>query len=108
MHLSQLWLFIAAFALVAFALPTPDESPLTRPGDVRIGTVKKLPGNPEIMYVACRIRKYVVNGDAQEARRLKDAYKDTLTMEAVAAAIIAQIAITMLSLPNFASVHCKF
>ncbi|KAJ0423165.1 hypothetical protein BJY00DRAFT_58908 [Aspergillus carlsbadensis] len=61
--------------------------------------------NPEIMYVACRIRKYVVNGDAREASRLKDAYKDTLTMEAVAAAIIAQIAITMLSLPNFDSVH---
>jgi hypothetical protein len=86
--------------------------------------------NPEITHVAARIRKYVVDGDAQEARKLKDAYKDTLTMEAVAvsvnpltaysvgsrnlvesvmtwvqAAIIAQIAITMLSLPNFDNVH---
>ncbi|KAL3484850.1 hypothetical protein BJX62DRAFT_229977 [Aspergillus germanicus] len=61
--------------------------------------------NPEITHVAARIRKYVVDGDAQEAKRLKDAYKDTLTMEAVAAAIIAQIAITMLSLPNFDNVH---
>ncbi|KAL2859353.1 hypothetical protein BJX68DRAFT_261791 [Aspergillus pseudodeflectus] len=81
------------------------------------------------MHVACRIRKYVVNGDAQEAKKVKDAYKDTLAMEAVAvsiacskplilewklvgplvtciqAAIIAQIAITMISLPNFDSVH---
>ncbi|KAL3444279.1 hypothetical protein BJX65DRAFT_311057 [Aspergillus insuetus] len=81
------------------------------------------------MDVACRIRKYVVKGDAQEAKKVKDAYKDTgngsccseynlleahsslvlepagISMTCVQAAIIAQIAITMLSLPNFDSVH---
>lgn len=31
-----------------------------------------------------RIRKYILNGESQEAIRLKDSFKDTLALEAVA------------------------
>lgn len=81
--------------------------------------------------VTYRIRKYVLNGNAEEALRLKNSYKDTFAMEAVAvsifnfedkaivwkndssmlterfskAAIIAQIAITMPGLADFDTIH---
>lgn len=39
--------------------------------------------NPEPLGVTRRIRRYVLNG-AKEAWRLKESYRDTLAMEAVA------------------------
>ncbi|KAL2824477.1 hypothetical protein BDW59DRAFT_147408 [Aspergillus cavernicola] len=60
---------------------------------------------PHLQYVTQRIRKYVLYGDTNEAWRLKESYKDTFALEAVSAAIIAQIAITMLGLDNFGNIH---
>jgi hypothetical protein len=37
----------------------------------------------DVPQVTHRIRKYVLNGDAQEAWRLKESYKDTFALEAV-------------------------
>ncbi|KAL3471158.1 hypothetical protein BJX99DRAFT_266971 [Aspergillus californicus] len=60
--------------------------------------------NIDVLGVTRRIRRYVLK-DAQEAWRLKESYRDTLAMEAVASAIIAQISITVLSLSNFDTVY---
>ncbi|KAF2497308.1 hypothetical protein BU16DRAFT_536981 [Lophium mytilinum] len=60
---------------------------------------------PDTILVTRRIRKYVLNGDTTEAWRLKESYKDTFAMEAIAAAIIAQIAITMPGLADFGNIH---
>lgn len=38
---------------------------------------------PDVPLVTHRIRKYVLNGDATEAWRLKESFKDTLALEAV-------------------------
>jgi hypothetical protein len=38
----------------------------------------------DVFPVTHRIRKYVLDGDAKEALRLKESYKDTFAMEAVA------------------------
>ncbi|KAF2185628.1 hypothetical protein K469DRAFT_665261 [Zopfia rhizophila CBS 207.26] len=57
---------------------------------------------PQVTY---RIRNYVLNGDAKEALRLKESYKDTFALEAVSAAIIAQITITMPGLSDFGNIH---
>lgn len=42
--------------------------------------------NPEPLGVTRRIRRYVLN-DAKEAWRLKESYRDTLAMEAVAVSV---------------------
>ncbi|KAL3430175.1 hypothetical protein BDV09DRAFT_202369 [Aspergillus tetrazonus] len=60
--------------------------------------------NIEVLGVTHRIRRYVLK-DAKEAWMLKESYRDILAMEAVASAIIAQIAITVLSLSNFDNVY---
>ncbi|KAL4971076.1 uncharacterized protein BDV14DRAFT_194854 [Aspergillus stella-maris] len=60
---------------------------------------------PEIYRVTLRIRNYVLRGGYTEAWRLKESYRDPLALEAVAAAIIAQIAITMLGLDGFGNIH---
>ncbi|KAL4953685.1 hypothetical protein BDW69DRAFT_205700 [Aspergillus filifer] len=60
---------------------------------------------PEIYRVTLRIRNYVLKGGYAEAWRLKESYRDPLALEAVAAAIIAQIAITMLGLDGFGNIH---
>jgi hypothetical protein len=39
---------------------------------------------PEVIQLTYRIRRYVLNGDANEAWRIKESYKDTFAMEAVA------------------------
>ncbi|OJJ69771.1 hypothetical protein ASPBRDRAFT_640027 [Aspergillus brasiliensis CBS 101740] len=59
----------------------------------------------DVTRVTHRIRKYVLNGDTNEAWTLKSSYKDTFSLEAVSATIIAQIAITMLGLANFGNIH---
>ncbi|CEL10458.1 hypothetical protein ASPCAL13577 [Aspergillus calidoustus] len=46
MQISQLWIVLTAFALVACALPTTNEIPTTKAGAIRVGTVTKLPGKP--------------------------------------------------------------
>ncbi|KAF7513637.1 hypothetical protein GJ744_008931 [Endocarpon pusillum] len=61
--------------------------------------------NLDTIPLTHRIRKYVLDGDSKEAWRLKESYKDTFAMEAVAAAITAQIAITMPGLPDFGTIH---
>ena len=38
----------------------------------------------DVIRVTYRIRKYVLDGDTKEAWRLKESYKDTFSMEAVA------------------------
>ncbi|PLB48133.1 hypothetical protein P170DRAFT_510822 [Aspergillus steynii IBT 23096] len=55
--------------------------------------------------VTHRIRKHVVHGDPKEAWRLKESYRDTFALQAVSAAIIAQISITMLGLDNMGNIH---
>ncbi|KAL4795124.1 hypothetical protein BDV19DRAFT_389527 [Aspergillus venezuelensis] len=60
---------------------------------------------PEIYRVTLRVRNYVLKGGYTEAWRLKESYRDPLALEAVAAAIIAQIAITMLGLDGFGNIH---
>ncbi|EXJ66642.1 uncharacterized protein A1O5_10313 [Cladophialophora psammophila CBS 110553] len=67
-------------------------------------------GKSDLPPITYRIRKYVLNGDAMEAWRLKSSYKETFALEAVSkicwkAAIIAQIAITMPGLANFGTIH---
>ncbi|KAI9679008.1 MAG: hypothetical protein M1822_007434 [Bathelium mastoideum] len=59
----------------------------------------------DIPQVTHRIRRYVLNGDSMEAWRLKESYKDTFALQAVSAAIIAQIAITMPGLSYFGNIH---
>ncbi|KAL3462483.1 hypothetical protein BJX64DRAFT_288385 [Aspergillus heterothallicus] len=73
------------------------------PGDAQI--VLHCIINVEILGVTQRIRQHVLPGGAEEAWRLKESFRDALSMEAVAAAIISQIAITLLSLGNFDRVH---
>jgi hypothetical protein len=85
---------------------------------------------PEVPRVTYRIRTHVLNGHADEAGRLKESFKEIFALEAVAvscliwssralrvlqmlmqrdlhvkAAIIAQIAITALSLGDFGNIH---
>ncbi|KAF2100787.1 hypothetical protein NA57DRAFT_74383 [Rhizodiscina lignyota] len=61
--------------------------------------------NIDVPQVTHRIRKYVLNGDSKEAWGLKESYKDTFALEAVSAAIIAQIVITMPGLSDFGNIH---
>jgi hypothetical protein len=46
---------------------------------------------PDIFPVTYRIRKYVLGGDAKEALRLKESYKDTFSMGAVAVSPLVSI-----------------
>ena len=45
----------------------------------------------DIIPVMYRIRKYVLDGDAKEAWRLKESYKDTFAMQAVAVSPLVPI-----------------
>jgi hypothetical protein len=49
-----------------------------------------------VPQVTNRIRKYVLNGDAKEAWRLKDSYKDTFALEAVSVSSPVQINVPLI------------
>jgi hypothetical protein len=44
----------------------------------------------DVPPVTLRIRKYVLNGDTNEAWRMKESYKDTFALEAVSVSILLE------------------
>jgi hypothetical protein len=55
---------------------------------------------PDVPQVTRRIRKYVLNGDAKEAWKLKESYKDAFALEAVSVSSSVRI-----NAPLIISVH---
>lgn len=64
-------------------IPNPEEVILLVQENIANPLLWSLLVKPDIPQVTYRIRKYVLSGDAKEAWRLKDSFKDTFALEAV-------------------------
>jgi len=85
MNISNLSPTAAIISLLAIIIPAsyPEETRLLFLENIANPLSWSLLLKHDLPQVTHRIRKYVLNGDAKEAWRLKESYKDTFALEAV-------------------------
>lgn len=78
-------------SLWIFATPDHKELSLVIQENIANPLLWSLLIKPDVLQVTYRIRKYVLNGNVEEAQRLKDSFKDTFALQAVPVSSLVRI-----------------